>query len=293
MDKLQLISELCESRVFRHRAAVGRFSKEEAFEFFYAYLLALLALSLTERTQGWAQEYASKAAAFNNFDHFRVSANDIYVLAFIVNQHKKSVVTFQQLVKVLRGIGQGRLNRSEIEPYLLRLERALAIDNSRLRSIRRVVTNWPRLSRSERSANLGILRRIIASKSRLSEILPHIDVARREGSLGPLKTAGVLAAAGLGGFALGLRYDPRSRKQFLRPVIGEGVELRLDEKRPTQLAEVVAGLKAHPMIDRVISAKYMADGITAFVRTVDGNAYEFQIRAAPEAKGFERERGEE
>ncbi len=50
----ELITDLCESKVFRTRQAMDRYSDSEAKEFFYAYLLALVALSQETSTAAWA-----------------------------------------------------------------------------------------------------------------------------------------------------------------------------------------------------------------------------------------------
>ena len=48
----------------------------------YASLLSTIAGSLDTSTSQWAREYAGKTAAFSNFDHFRPSATDLYVLLY-------------------------------------------------------------------------------------------------------------------------------------------------------------------------------------------------------------------
>jgi hypothetical protein len=61
---------------------------------------------------------------------------------------------------------------------------------------------------------------------------------------------------------------------------------KLLERRKTRLGELAANLKYLPMVEQIIDMHYLADGITVFARTTDGNAYEFMIRPAEYAKGF-------
>ena len=65
----------------------------------------------------------------------------------------------------------------------------------------------------------------------------------------------------------------------------------LVENRPTNMIDFVKQLKSHPMFSKFISVKATTDGYTVFMRLDDGNAYEFDIRPAPHAKGFQKERG--
>ena len=79
-DELQLINTLCESRIFRSKHDLGKFNDRQKRDLYYSVLLATIALALDTKTHHWARQYASAAAAFSNFDFFRVSANDLYVL---------------------------------------------------------------------------------------------------------------------------------------------------------------------------------------------------------------------
>jgi hypothetical protein len=46
------------------------------------------------------------------------------------------------------------------------------------------------------------------------------------------------------------------------------------------LGTIVTGLKSHPDVEQLVNVHYLADGITALMRTKDGNAYEVVIKPA-------------
>lgn len=262
----QLIQDLCESAVFRTRQATSKYGPQESVDFFYAYLLATVALSMDPRTEKWARNYLSRTAAFNNFDHFRVSGTDLYVLAFMVNQNRSSGLMGQRLVTTLRAIARGSMEDVGAQTFLLRLEREIGVRNTRLKTIRRLLTTWKTLPESTRANNLAILRREILSYSPRSEILKQLDRASRKGKGRSFaKTAGIIGAAGLAGLYLGTRYDPNKYFNPLKVKLGESME---DQSHP-----FVDELKKNPLVESVTDVRQDGDSIKAVVRCKDGSSY--------------------
>lgn len=296
MKDLQLINTLCESRIFRNKNDLSKYNERQTRDLYYSILLATIALALDTKTTTWARQYASSAAAFSNFKFFRISANDLYVLTYIEQNELNDLnVQLQQAVlRLYRGLGRGNIESSFVQQLLLRLERTLNISESRLRNVRRVITNWDKSAPNARKTALVQLRRFIHVRAKLAEVLPYIDLltAPEPGKFGkssPLKKIAAIAGAGLAGFALGLRHDPNKRWSVVDDINNENIPI--NEDRPTQLFQLVQDLKAHPDIEKVVNVNYITDGISAFVRTTDGNAYELEIRPAKYAKGHHKIRG--
>ena len=295
--ELQLINTLCESRIFRNKANLNKYSDSEVSELYYAVLLATIGLALDTKTNTWAQQYASAAAAFSNFDYFRISANDLYILTYIVMNHINKVSPQQkpQILRLYKGIGKGRIDAGFAQQLLLRLERSLGITNTKLRNARRTITNWGQSSPVARKTALGQIRRIIYIKAKLAEVIPYLDLLVRGakgkfGSSSALKTVAAIAGAGLAGIALGLKHDPNKKFSIMRNSV-EDERPPINEDRATQLFQLVQDMRAHPEVEQVVEVNYLSDGISAFVRTTDGNAYEMQIRPAKYAKGHHKIRG--
>ena len=298
MSEYELIHELCESRLFRSKASIDKYSANEANNLFYSILLATIALALNPKTNKWASKYASQAGAFGNFDYFRPSGNDLYVLTHVAQHvnHSIAPAVANNLLRIYRGIGKGDVDSNFTEQTLLRLERSLAIKNAKLRSARRVLMHWGSASEAEQSLTVANIRRLVMLQAKLAEVLPYLAVALKGeaghyGKMTPGKAALAIAGAGLAGLAIGLQYDPNKRWSiFKNSAVFDGSNI-LTEDRPTQLFHIVQNLNHHPDIERVVSVNYIADGISAFVRDTFGNAYELEIRPAPFAKGHQEKRG--
>ncbi|MHA1289006.1 MAG: hypothetical protein ACTSPB_16580 [Candidatus Thorarchaeota archaeon] len=296
MKDLQLINTLCESRIFRSKHDLGKFNDRQKRDLYYSVLLATIALALDTKTTHWARQYASAASAFSNFDFFRVSANDLYVLTYILQNELNAISKpqKQQILRLYRGIGKGNIDKSFVQQFLLRMERSLSITDTKLRNVRRTLNNWGDSSPVARKTAITQLHRFIRTRAKLAEVLPYLITltkgeAGHYGKDSALKTIAKIAGAGLAGLALGLRHDPNKRYSVFNSV--EVDETPLNEDRATQLFHLVQDMRKHPEVEKIISVNYIADGISAFVRTTDGNAYEMEIRPAPFAKGHEEKRG--
>lgn len=271
----QLINQLSESRAFRTRQKIDALDDGVATEFFYAYLLTTIILAQEHQTSKWAQDYASRTSAFGNFDHFRSSGTDLYMLAFKLNTTNPNPIVGQRLLQVLRGVARLNLDQSFITSYLLRLERHLSVRDTRLKNIRRVLPQWQTTDTKIKSNYLSYLRRFIFTRERMSEIIPQIDRAQRQSRMGVGKSAAIIGASALAGLMLGLRYDPSDAKRFLKP-IGESVD---NDKAMFDIVEI---LEANPAVDHVISVDEIEDTVVVRVMSADGKIFEFQLRELDE-----------
>jgi hypothetical protein len=65
----------------------------------------------------------------------------------------------------------------------------------------------------------------------------------------------------------------------------------LREERSTNIMQIIGDLRKGESIEEIVDVRGMSDGFTVFVRGVDGNAYEIQIRPASLAQGHDEVRG--
>lgn len=298
MGKYELITDLCESKVFRSKQAADSMSDKDRTNLLYATLLGTIAGSLDTKTSGWAKEYAGQTAAFNNFDFFRPSGTDLYVLLHLAQMDGTLGTQRGRMIRVLKSIGNATATQSHIQQLLLRLERSLPTLDSRLRAARRTVVSWDQTTPASRKAGIQNIIVVARTASPRAEVIPYMKTllggpVGHFGKSSSLKKAAALAGAGLAGFWLGKSaYDPGHKFTFGRRK--EAIELdtgnMLAEDRATQLAYLAQKLPEHPAVEKVISVNYLNDGISAFVRTRDGNAYEFEIRPARFAKGHSDKR---
>lgn len=61
-------------------------------------------------------------------------------------------------------------------------------------------------------------------------------------------------------------------------------ESRVSESRPSRTLDLLSEFMKVPMVEKLVRSHGMADGVVALLRTVDGNAYEVQIRPAAYGK---------
>jgi len=297
MSKYSLIHELCESRIFRSKQAMDKYDTAKGSELLYAVLLSTIALALHPKTHNWAKGYAAKSSAFGNFDFFRPTATDLYVLTHMAQE--RGVIGLpgaRSLLRLYKELSKGNVDSNFAEQTLLRMERALRVGDARLRNARRALTHWSQTSGEDQKATIENLYRIVRLKAKLAEVLPYLQAAtsREPGHFGKTGLGAYAAAIGgaaLAGVALGYHYDTGKRWGILRNSAEFDGEKLLKEDRPTQLFIFVQNLNKHPDVEKIISVRYLTDGISAFVRATDGNAYELEIRPAPFARGHEEKRG--
>ena len=299
MSDYELIHELCESRIFRSKQAMDKYSDKQANRLLYSVLLSSIALALDPKTHNWAKGYFAKTAAFGNFDYFRPTATDLYVLTHMALHVNGSLgkTAGPQILRLYKSLSKGDVDTNYAQQVLLRMERALRIKSAKLRNARRVLMFWSKSTPNEQQQTLAHLYRIVRADAKLAEVLPYLQTAQADepghfgkGS-GAKAFAAALVGAGLAGLALAPKYDTGSRWGVLKNGANFDGEALLKEDRPTQLFELVKDLRNNPQVEDIISVNYIADGISAFVRTTDGNAYEFEIRPAPFAKGHAGKRG--
>jgi hypothetical protein len=296
--KLELINTLGESRMFRTKAAISSFTPVEKDLLTYAYLLAVLGLALDTKTTIWARQYAGKTAAFSNFDFYRTTGTDLYVLLYDMFERKgQTTLSERQIVTMLKDVSKGTSDRSDVEYLLLRMERKLNITDTRLRNARRTVLNWMSEGQANRHTALTQLYQMIRKASNIAEILPYMLILTKQeaghfgsgpDSWGAAKTAAAVAGTALAGLGLGIATGYKGKYRVFDSV--EPEKEKLEESRPTHLSQLVTSIMKMPQVEKLIDVHYLADGITAFVRTKDGNAYEFIVRPAAYAKGHSKYR---
>jgi len=260
-------------------------SEQEMQELFYAVLLATIMLGLHEKTAYWAQDYAGQTVAFGNFDYFRSSATDLYVLAYYVfGDHSSLMQTDQaKFLQVMRGMARGHVTISTMNAFVLKIERRLAISNSVLKGVRRDVLAWGSLNQSQQQSAAKQLTRIIRRHSAQAEVIPYLGIVAKgtPGTFGKTKSLGkaiaTIAGAGLAGLALGLRYDPNKKWSLFNSY--EVDEVPLEESWDTEFDALVEELKEQAVVQDVVSVSYVREGISAFIRATDGEIYELDIRS--------------
>lgn len=198
---MEFLQNLSEARLFGSgRSGIRYYNAKEIADLLFLHICALQVLKHEFYTLPEAQAYVKRAGNVVNFDYYVQSRNEVYVMFHIlIGKHadrqrdmlkdqKDSQafldtinVNLQHSRKYLRLILAGRMDESFERRYLLELERGLRIDNSYYRSIRRLVSSWPKQPEATKRLVMTRLLQIFRAKARRSELLPLLEwLAKKE-----------------------------------------------------------------------------------------------------------------
>ena len=213
------IRSLNESKLFRNKSDVRRIDHETSRDLLFLNALTLYALSQEAKTASWSQGYASRTAAFNNFDTFKIALNDLYNLSHIhfgdttygdvgvEAQMKKNPAMQGMFIRFLKAMGREANLDSSVTQTFIKLEKALDINSGVYRALRREVGNWNHLGSKEKKSALKRMYRYTLALSPRSEFLPMIKkhIGLIDGLSKTQKVAlgvGVFAAGALAGYKM-------------------------------------------------------------------------------------------
>ncbi len=172
-----------EGKVIRRHSDLQRYTFPEVAERIYLSFLALALMSQNKDTAGFVKAYATQTMAKGTFDQVRMINNDLSNMLAIVsgdpeitkklkNKNQAQAMRQRQPVPVM---ALRRYLRSWEEHYknLTQLERALNIQDTNLRNIRRAVANYHKLNSKLKMQTLHRLQQQLQSK------LPNTDILRK------------------------------------------------------------------------------------------------------------------
>ena len=232
---LQLLDTLTESQLYRSNA-MGKSLKSDSI----AQLLFLNTLALTlmiqDRAQSkFAKEYASKTTSYGNYLMFRNAATDLYTLAHHVKYPDSKSLKLQDNKKgkdyldtlkfddkthwkMMQRIARDDRNLINIlKPYLMRLETQLRVP-TRLKSLRREITDWSSMSQNKRERAVAKLYDEMRRTGKTGELLRSIGTMKsykqfdNPENSGALKRAAATIAGASAGAALGSKAGVKLNK---------------------------------------------------------------------------------
>ena len=172
-----------EGKVIRRHSDLQRYTFPEVTERIYLSFLALALMSQQKDTLPFTKTYADQTMAKGTFDQVRMVNNDLANMLAIVagdpeitkklkNKNQAQAMRQRQPVPVM---ALRRYMRTWEDHYrnLSQLERALNINDSNLRNIRRAVANYKNLDARQKMQALQRLRQQLQSK------LPNTDILKK------------------------------------------------------------------------------------------------------------------
>jgi hypothetical protein len=232
---LQLLDTLTESQLYRSNAMGKALKSDSVAQLLFLNTLALT-LMIQDRAQfKFAKEYASKTTNYGNYLMFRNAATDLYTLAHHVKYPNSKSLKLQDNKKgedylnslrfddkthwkMIQRISRGDKNLINIlNPYLMRLETQLRVP-TRLKSLRREITDWSSMSQNKRERTVAKLYDEMRRTGKTGELLRSIGTMNSYKQFdnpeksSVLKRAATTIAGAAAGAALGSKAGVKLNK---------------------------------------------------------------------------------
>ena len=192
---LQLVHELTESRLFRNKKIASEVNLDDAANVSFMYLMLLNIFNKDYDYAPLASEYAKRTAAFRNFDTFRTSGTDLYISLNRLmgkdqdDSNEKDVIAKKRLspkkadlVQYLTHIGNNKTNSAFEQKMLLRFQNQLNIQDSMMKSMRRLIGDWDNLNQNQRALVVTRCVQYMRSKALRSEFMKPLLSFQKRGN---------------------------------------------------------------------------------------------------------------
>ena len=177
-SKLQLVNTLGESRIFRTKNIVNEVNVDDAANLTFMYMMALNIFNKDYDFGPFAKEYADRTVTFNNFNSFRSSGTDLYAaLNRLVGKdqtydNEKDMLAHERIKlnqldakRFLHHIAKGNLDPKFEQTMLLRFQKQLNIQDSMLKSLRRLSGDWDNLNQNQRALVITRMMQYLRQKA--------------------------------------------------------------------------------------------------------------------------------
>lgn len=156
----EFINGLNETRLFQHRDSLdGKTAKDLSNT---TYLMLLVLEILRHENKKFAVNYARKTMVYDDFSKMRSNTSDLHNLISILSHqadYEHTLATDSEisppvfaLKRYFRDIAEGRKDSTQDRQLFLKLESALKVHDSALKSIRRHAVDWASSNETERKA---------------------------------------------------------------------------------------------------------------------------------------------
>lgn len=188
-----VFEDLCESTLINNKGALKKYNARELADLLFLYVITLEIFRNEFKTLPFAKDYLQETFKWNNFDSFKTSATDLYVLIHTLfgkdNQESFDKLADQDASKLLkeklsfhmamfRKWSKNIINNTNDETfdkkYLLFLQDLLQITVSDYKSLRRLATTWNDLDSQHRKLAATRLLFALQARAPRSELLPAL-----------------------------------------------------------------------------------------------------------------------
>lgn len=224
---------MIESRQYRNVSSIKSLNLRNVADFAFLDFLSLYILYNEYETAPVAARYADKTIFFRNFSKAKLSGTDLYVSLNIlsdptsifsqkISQNPESDSILRSKVKVdlptvkryLDLMADNKLDKDSATTLLLRLEKQLNVTDSKLRSLRRLVQDWPALNSMQQELAVTKMLQYYKKYTKRSEMAVFIgDLASGKG---------YEMRGGVDSELSNLGYKPSAMQQFVQALAPVG-----------------------------------------------------------------------
>lgn len=219
-NNLSFIESLGEAKMYKTRNQIASDGARGITDHLFVSLMSLYTLSNDYEYAPVAKEYAKRTMSRGNFGQPSPGGTDLYQTLHTLKKPKgllggdkdslllgKVKVRDAQIKQFMRNIQSGNVTPGQAQAFFFRLEKDLAIQDPKLRAVRRLVQDWPTLTTAQRQLVGTQMNKYFRTSARRSDIAPLMTSFIKGNSLNvaPSKLGKVArrVARGAGAFAAG------------------------------------------------------------------------------------------
>jgi hypothetical protein len=190
VEQYQFLNSLAESRLYRATNQFQPYTQQDMRELLFVYVCVLTMFVQDTYTRDFGKQYASKSISFGKFRNNKISSTDIHQLAYFLSQRnnslpgKKEKISFNErrLWSYLSELAKGNIQSN----YLIRLQFQLAIKNTGLLAVRRLISDWTKLKYRQKQLAVTRLLHTMRARAIRSELYKTLnDFAKQRNYLLP------------------------------------------------------------------------------------------------------------
>ena len=190
-ESMSFLKDLHEARMTKDNGSSATLTYTDCGERMYLTLLALETMRQFPDFQGYVKRYAKKTSGFSLYKFYRIMGTDLYnFIYFLVGDDsaqaklkdpeaaralkRKTRLPLRDINRYIESLAQSR-DPGQVNQMFMRIEEALNVTNSDYKSIRRYLSNWRSLSRTDRRTLATRLIFAVRAKLRSSDIIEDFE----------------------------------------------------------------------------------------------------------------------
>ena len=195
--ELDFVNDLMtEARMFRSRHGLSKYSARDMADNAFAHMIALQVLNREFKYSNVASTYANRTASYGNFDYFRSNGTDLYAMLHALfgkgsitqfADEKNSEILLKrmrpnmtQIKGFLNHVGSSGANADAEKRMLMQLQSMLFVNDSRLRSMKRLAGDWENLKTREKRTLVSSLYNYFRANAPKSSLMSTLQKLSRE-----------------------------------------------------------------------------------------------------------------